>query len=103
MQIPRSLPPTVREFPKIRTFYIMFQVPVPAENPAKFQRITQIPRSSPTQSANSPKFAHFVNIILHYVSGTCLNRERLGIPANYANSTQFAHTVRELREIRTIC
>ena len=25
------------------------------------------------------------------------------IPANYANSVQFAHTVRELREIRTIC
>ena len=25
------------------------------------------------------------------------------IPANYANSTQFAHTVRELRKIRTFC
>ena len=25
------------------------------------------------------------------------------IPANYANSAQFAHTVRESREIRTIC
>ena len=24
------------------------------------------------------------------------------IPANYANSAQFAHTVRELRKIRTI-
>ena len=54
--------PTVREFPKIRTFYIMFQVPAPAENPAKFQRITQIPRSSPTQSVNYVKFAHFVNL-----------------------------------------
>ena len=36
-------------------------------NPAKFQRITQIPRSSPTQSANYAKFAPFINII-HYVS-----------------------------------
>ena len=62
MQILRSLPPTVREFPKIRTFYIMFQVPAPAENPAKFQQITQIPRSSPTQSVNCAKFAHFVNL-----------------------------------------
>ena len=29
---------------------------------SKFQRITQIPRSSPTQSANYAKLAHFVNI-----------------------------------------
>ena len=28
----------------------------------KFQRITQIPHNSPTQSANYAKFAHFVNI-----------------------------------------
>ena len=48
-------------------FHIMFQAPAPAENPAKFQRITQIPRSSPTQSANYAKFAPFINII-HYVS-----------------------------------
>ena len=34
------------------TFSIMFQVPAPAENPGKLQRITQIPRISPTQSAN---------------------------------------------------
>ena len=30
----------------------MFQAPAPAENPAEFQRITQIPRNSPTHSAN---------------------------------------------------
>ena len=30
--------------------------------PVKFQGITQIPRNSPTQSANSAKFAHFVNL-----------------------------------------
>ena len=39
----------------------MFQAPAPAENPAKFQRITQIPRISPTQSANYAKFAPFAN------------------------------------------
>ena len=37
----------------------MFQAPAPAENPAEFQQITQIPRNSPTQSANHTKFAPF--------------------------------------------
>ena len=41
----------------INLFYIMFQAPAPAENPTDFQRITQIPRNSPTQSANYAKFA----------------------------------------------
>ena len=45
----------------------MFQAPAPAENPGKFQRITQIPRGSPTQPANYAKLAPFINII-HYVS-----------------------------------
>ena len=40
----------------------MFQRPALAENPQEFQRITQIPRNSPTQSANYTKFATFVNI-----------------------------------------
>ena len=40
----------------------MFQAPAPAENPAEFQRITQILRNLPTQSANYAKFAHFVNL-----------------------------------------
>ena len=40
----------------------MFQAPAPAENPTEFQRITQIPRNSPTQSASYAKFAHFVNL-----------------------------------------
>ena len=52
---------TVRKFHKIRTFYIMFQTPAPAENPTKFQRITQIPRNLPTQSTNYAKFAPFAN------------------------------------------
>ena len=46
----------------VNLFYIMFQAPAPAENPAEFQRITQIPRNSPTQSVNYAKFTHFVNL-----------------------------------------
>ena len=42
-------------------YYIMFQVPAPAENSQEFQRITQIPRSSPTSAANLVKFMPFVN------------------------------------------
>ena len=75
----RAVCPTVREFRKIRTFYIMFQTPAPAENPAKFQRITQISRSSPTQSANHVKFAHFVN--LFYIM--------FQAPASTENAQQF--------------
>ena len=41
----------------INLLYIMFQAPAPAENPAEFQRIMQIPHNSPTQSANYAKFA----------------------------------------------
>ena len=45
----------------------MFQAPASAENPTEFQRITQIPHNSPTQSANDAKFAPVIHII-HYVS-----------------------------------
>ena len=79
----------------------MFQRPAPAENAQEFQRITQIPRNLPTTPANSAKFAPFVNI--SYVSDTCPGRELSGIPANYADSAQFAHIVREPCEIRQIC
>ena len=41
----------------------MFQAPAPAENPQEFQRITQIPCNSPTQSANYMKFTPFVNLL----------------------------------------
>ena len=81
-----------------------FQRPAPAENTQKFQRITQILHSSPTYSTNYAKFTPIINpFILHYVSGTCPGRELSGIPANYANSAQFAHIVRKTRKIRTIC
>ena len=53
--------------PFVNILDIMLQAPAPAENPQKFQGITQIPRSSPTWSANHARFAPFVNII-HYVS-----------------------------------
>ena len=53
----------------VNLFYIMFQAPAPAENSQEFQRITQIPRNLPTQSANHAKFAPFANII-HYFSDT---------------------------------
>ena len=126
-----------------RTYYSLlkitskiFKIP-----PVKFQRITQIPHSSPTQvrefrkirtirltcytlcfshlsrqrtlrnSSELRKFRavcpHSLRIpqnshILHYVSGTCPGREPCRIPANYADSAQFAHTVRESREFRTL-
>ena len=79
----------------------MFQAPAPEENPVEFQQITQIPRNSPTNSTNYTKFAPIINLFVF--SGTCPGREPYKIPANYANSTQFTHTVCELREIRTFC
>ena len=79
----------------------MFQAPALAENPVEFQRITQILCNSPTKSTNYVKFAPFVNI--SYVSDTCPGRELSGIPANYADSAQFAHIVRESCEICQIC
>ena len=101
MQIPRSSPTQSVNHAKfakfVNLFYIMFQ----AENAQEFQRITQILRNLPTKSANYAKFAPFVNI--SYVSDTCPSRELSGIPANYADSAQFAHIVREPREIRQIC
>ena len=42
-------------------YYIMFQAPALAENSQEFQRITQIPRNSPTTSANYAKFAPIID------------------------------------------
>ena len=70
---------------------------------AKFQRIMQIPCNSPTQSMNSVKFALFVNLLYIMFQAPA----RAENPAEFqqipANSAQFAHKVRELREIRTFC
>ena len=80
----------------------MFQAPAPAENPAEFQRITQIPCNLPTQSVNDAKFAPFINII-HYVF-RCLTsgREHRKIPANQAKFARFAPIPRELREFHAL-
>ena len=83
----------------------MFQAPAPAENPAEFQRIMQIPRNSPTQSANHAKFAQIANLLLCFrCCFRCLTggRELPEIPANQAKFAQFAHIFRELREFRTL-
>ena len=48
-----------------RTYYSLLKLQAKSSKlspPVKFQRITQIPRNSPTQSTNSAKFAHFVNL-----------------------------------------
>ena len=53
----------------------MFQVPAPAENSQKFQRITQIPCSLPTYSANYSKFAQIINPFILCFRG--LPRQRM--------------------------
>ena len=81
----------------------MFQRPALAENPQEFQRITQIPRNSPTQSANYAKFAPIVNLldIMFQAPALAENPEEFWritqtprnsptYPANYANSAHFA-------------
>ena len=81
----------------------MFQPPFQAENPAEFQRITQILRNSPTQSTNYAKFAHFVNLfyIMFQAPAPAENPAEFQritqIPcdsptqhANHANSAHFA-------------
>ena len=73
----------------------MFQRPALAENPQEFQRITQILRNSPTQSANSAKFAPFVNIldIMFQTPAPAENSQEfqriMQIPRN--SPTQFAN------------
>ena len=79
----------------------MFQAPAPAENPGKFQRITQIPRSSPTQSANYAKFAHFVNLFYIMFQAPApaenpgklerINKIPLNSPTYYVNYVNSAH------------
>ena len=69
----------------------------------KFQRITQIPRSSPTQSANYAKFAHFVNLfyIMFQAPAPAENPEKFqrikqipcSSPTQSANYAKFAHFV----------
>ena len=80
----------------------MFQAPAPAENPTKFQRITQIPRNSPTQSANDAKirtiYSHYTLRFRCMTSG----KERREIPANQVKFARFVPISRELREFRAL-
>ena len=81
----------------------MFQAPAPAENPQEFQRITQIPCSSATYSANHVKFAPFVNLLYIMFQAPALAENSLKFqrikqnllnsptyPVNYANFAHFA-------------
>ena len=68
-------------------------------NPSELCRFRAIHPQFPRITRN----LHQLLTHLHYVSGTCPGRELSEIPANCANSAQFAHIVCELREIRTIC
>ena len=81
----------------------MFQRPAPAENAWKFQRITQISRNSPTQSANHVKYTPFVNLLDIMFQAPALAENPEEIPVNYADSVQFVHIVCEPREIHQIC
>ena len=71
--------------------------------PVKFQRITQIPRDSPTQSLNYAEFAHFVNLfyIMFQAPAPAENPGKFQRitqiphgsptqPVNHANSAHFA-------------
>ena len=65
-----------------RTYYSLFKLQTKfskLSSPVKFQRITQIPCSSPTQSTNHAKFAHFFN--LFYIM--------FQAPASTENAQQF--------------
>ena len=81
----------------------MFQRPAPAENAQKFQRITQIPRSSPTYSTNYAKFAPFINPLYfmfqtHATAKNSLKFQRirqnsLNSPTDAANDAKFAQII----------
>ena len=71
-------------------------------NWVKFQQITQIPRNLPTQSANSVKFALFVNLLYIMFQAHAPAENPAEFQRITQNSTQFAHKVREFCEICTI-
>ena len=90
-----------------RTYFLLltytskffFKIGSFGQNSSKLSKIRSIRLYTPRIAQDS----HRLLTYLYYVSGTCPSREPCGIAANYANSTQFAHTVRESSEIRTIC
>ena len=72
---------------------------LPQSNSSELCKFHAIRPHSPRITRNS----HILLTHSTFISGTCTGRELSGIPANYADSAQFTHTVRESREIRTIC
>ena len=77
--------------------YILFASKFHKQNFSfEFSKIRSICLYTPRITQN----LHQLLTYLYYVSGTCPGRELSGIPANYGNSTQFTHIVREPREIR---
>ena len=77
--------------PFIYPLYLMFQIHAIAEDCLKFQRIRQISLNSPTYIA---KFAPIIDPFT-----LCFRY----LPRQTTLCVQFAHIVRELRKIRTIC
>ena len=69
------------------------------QNSNKLSKIRSIRLYTPRITQN----LHQLLTYLYYVSEAYPGRELSGIPANYAYSAQFAHIVREPREIRQIC
>ena len=67
-------------------------------NWSELSRIRSIRPHTPQMMQNS----HQLLTYLHYVSEACPGREPCRIPANYADSTRFAHTARESREFHTL-
>ena len=72
------------------TYYLLLKLQAKFSKlsfPVKFQRIPQIPRNSPTQSANYAKFAHFVNLfyIMFQAPAPAEN------PAEFQRITQIPH------------
>ena len=87
-----------------RTYYSLLKLQAKFSKlspPVKFQQITQIPRNSPTQSANFAKFAGFVNLfyIMFQAPAPTENAQEFqritqiphNLPTQSANSAKFAH------------
>ena len=73
----------------------IFKIVPSSQNSSKLRRFRAV-------HPHSPRIMRNLHILLTYstsVSGTCPSREPYRIPANYANSVQFAHTVCEIRTI----
>ena len=73
-----------------RTYYLLQKLQAKfskLSSPVKFQRIMQIPRNSPPQSANYAKFAHFVNLFYIMFQAPAPTEN----PAEFQRITQIPH------------